>query len=261
MSQVWLVSAAPASDGHPPAPHPPASRLLPPSPWKEASSSLSAALVMGMEWTDPLLQDLDLPGGPGTLCFTPHKTEELGSCWDMLLFVVPPKKPSAGKWNDGMRHRRGKVELSDLSLCHFDIQKNLSRIKNILCFQVTLLLLGSQHNSFVFCPKSVGVRDPPHGGVGFAALSAHRAANPGGAAQSCQAPPAAGKPPGCSPPPRLLSGYRAPPRMQEGTRLTFTTCWARTEGLASSWPRSAAAICSQYCRAWAGSPWSTKREA
>ena len=150
-------------------------------------------------------------------------------------------------WRGNVKH---KLQL--LKPVPFRSSKSLSRIKNILCFQIALLLLGSQHNSFVFYPKSVGIRGPME--VLALLYSAHTRQQTLGGCSELPSIPSRVKPRGCFPPHRVLNGYHTLPRMQEGTRLTFITCWARTGWLAGSWPRSAVAICSQYCRAWAGSP-------
>lgn len=149
-------------------------------------------------------------------------------------------------WDDELEGKCQALKLQLLMSVLFRSSKSLSRTKNILCFQITLLLLGSQHNSFVFYPKSVGIRDCMEA---LASLySAHTRQQTLGGCSELPSTPSHGKPQGC------FLRHRVPAKMQGSMRLTFITCWARMGWLAISWPRSTVAICSQYCRAWAGSP-------
>lgn len=63
-------------------------------------------------------------------------------------------------WDDVLEGKCQTHTLQLLKSVPFRSSKSPSRIENILCFQITLLLLGSQHNSFVFYPKSMGIRGP-----------------------------------------------------------------------------------------------------
>lgn len=108
-------------------------------------------------------------------------------------------------WDNVLEGKCQTLTLQLLKSVPFRSSKSPSRIENILCFQITLLLLGSQHNSFVFYPKSMGIRGPAE--VLALPCSEHARQQYVGGLLSCQAPPAMGKPRGRFPPCWVLNGY------------------------------------------------------
>lgn len=120
---------------------------------------------MCTEQTEPLYQEPDRPRWTWDIWLLPSLPMK-AQCYKRGHAPVhchPKRTPHSREmqpWDDA-----GKCQASTLQLLNsvlFRSSKSPSRVENILCFQITLLLLGSQQNSIVFCfnPKSASIRDP-----------------------------------------------------------------------------------------------------